>query len=272
MRILVGRRRWPPLFVASGAGDVAARRWSRWSSRSTHRRSRPRSSESRVLTARVKARRLDLASPTSAGYVRSLATAQRPLAARITTTIPRRERHLALPGRPDGLAVYLPRADLARLAATPGVAQGLAERHLPAAARPQPAADRRAADVGQPTFSTAGNGIKIGIVDDGVDQAHPFFNPAGYTMPPGFPKGDTAFTTAEGDRRARVLAADEHLEVREAPVRPGAVRARDPRRRDRGRQLLARRDRRPRAALRRRPARVSRQLQGADRPDRRTSA
>src|SRR6185369_11196453 len=26
-------------------------------------------------------------------------------------------------------------------------------------------------------------------------QSHPFFNPAGYTMPPGFPKGDTAYTT-----------------------------------------------------------------------------
>jgi subtilisin family serine protease len=44
-------------------------------------------------------------------------------------------------------------------------------------------------------FSTAGNGVKIGIVDDGVDQAHPFFSPAGYSMPPAFPKGVTAFTT-----------------------------------------------------------------------------
>ena len=50
---------------------------------------------------------------------------------------------------------------------------------------------------GMPSFSTAGNGIKIGIIDDGVDQAHPFFDPAGYTMPPGFPKGNTAYTTAK---------------------------------------------------------------------------
>ena len=46
-------------------------------------------------------------------------------------------------------------------------------------------------------FSTAGNGLKIGIVDDGVDQSHLFFNPTGFTMPPGFPKGQTAFTTAK---------------------------------------------------------------------------
>src|SRR2546421_571429 len=50
---------------------------------------------------------------------------------------------------------------------------------------------------GQPSFSTAGNGLKIGIIDDGVDQTHQFFNPTGYAMPAGFPKGDAAFTTAK---------------------------------------------------------------------------
>ena len=39
--------------------------------------------------------------------------------------------------------------------------------------------------------------MKIGIIDDGVDQRHPYFSPAGYTMPPGFPKGQTAYTTAK---------------------------------------------------------------------------
>jgi subtilisin family serine protease len=34
-----------------------------------------------------------------------------------------------------------------------------------------------------------GAGIKIGIIDDGVDQTHPYFSPAGYTMPAGYPKG-----------------------------------------------------------------------------------
>src|SRR5256884_627159 len=40
-----------------------------------------------------------------------------------------------------------------------------------------------------------GQGVKIGVVDDGVDQTNPFFNPAGYSYPAGFPKGDTAFTS-----------------------------------------------------------------------------
>ncbi len=48
---------------------------------------------------------------------------------------------------------------------------------------------------GAPGFGTAGNGIKIAIIDDGVDQTHPFFSPTGYSYPPGFPKGQTNFTT-----------------------------------------------------------------------------
>ena len=150
--------------------------------------------QSRVLTARVRTARLDLASPSSAGYLRSLATAQRQLAARITTTIPQASVTWHYQVVLNGLAVYLPRADLARLAATPGVAKvwpNVAYR---------PLLDRSPQLIGAPQmwgsdFSTAGNGVKIGIVDDGVDQAHPFFNPAGYTMPPGFPKGNAQFTT-----------------------------------------------------------------------------
>jgi subtilisin family serine protease len=39
--------------------------------------------------------------------------------------------------------------------------------------------------------------MKIGIIDEGVDQTHPFFSPVGFTMPAGFPRGDLAFTTAK---------------------------------------------------------------------------
>ena len=75
--------------------------------------------QSRVLTARVRTARLDLASPSSAGYLRSLATAQRQLAARITTTIPQASVTWRYQVVLNGLAVSLPRADLARLARHP---------------------------------------------------------------------------------------------------------------------------------------------------------
>lgn len=40
-----------------------------------------------------------------------------------------------------------------------------------------------------------GQGIKIAVVDTGVDPTNPFLNPAGFSYPPGFPKGDTKLTT-----------------------------------------------------------------------------
>ncbi len=39
----------------------------------------------------------------------------------------------------------------------------------------------------------AGQGIKIGIIDTGIDHTHVMFNDEGYELPPGFPLGDTAF-------------------------------------------------------------------------------
>jgi subtilisin family serine protease len=153
--------------------------------------------ESRVLTARARAQRLDLRSPSSLDYMRSLAAAQRTLAARIVRTIPAARITWRYQVVLDGLAVLVPRAQLGRLSSVPGVAKVWPSLTY------RPLLDRSPHLIGAdqmwsaPAFTTAGNGIKIGIIDDGVDQAHPFFNPSGYTMPPGFPKGDTAFTTAK---------------------------------------------------------------------------
>ena len=38
----------------------------------------------------------------------------------------------------------------------------------------------------------AGAGIKIGNIDSGIDETHPFFDPTGFSYPPGFPKCDAA--------------------------------------------------------------------------------
>ncbi len=56
---------------------------------------------------------------------------------------------------------------------------------------------KNAASTWQTGLPNQGAGIKIAIIDDGIDQTHPYFSPAGYTMPPGYPKGQTAFTTAK---------------------------------------------------------------------------
>lgn len=48
---------------------------------------------------------------------------------------------------------------------------------------------------GQPN---AGAGIKVGVIDSGIDQTHPFLQPNdGMRYPDGFPKGDTRYTSAK---------------------------------------------------------------------------
>jgi subtilisin family serine protease len=152
---------------------------------------------SRVLSARTKAQRLTLRSATSTAYVRSLATAQSALAARVMTTIPGARVTWRYQVVLDGLAIVLPAKDLSRLRSIPGVAQVWPNVTYHSLLNRSPELIGADQLWDAPKFDTAGNGIKIGIIDDGVDQAHPFFNPTGYTMPAGFPKGNTAYTTSK---------------------------------------------------------------------------
>jgi subtilisin family serine protease len=94
----------------------------------------------------------------------------------------------------NGLAIVAPADAAARIAAIPGVreVQQSVRYHRTLYQSPQVIG---APQVWGPTLATAGNGIKIGVIDDGVDQSHPFFSPAGFSMPAGYPKGNTAYTT-----------------------------------------------------------------------------
>jgi subtilisin family serine protease len=96
----------------------------------------------------------------------------------------------------NGMAVVVPRSQLGRLTALPGV-----DTVYPSV-RYRPQLDRSPQQIGAPALwgpglTAAGQGIKIGIIDEGIDQTHPFFSPAGFTMPAGFPKGQTAYTNAK---------------------------------------------------------------------------
>jgi subtilisin family serine protease len=139
-------------------------------------------------------RGLLLASSSSLAYERTLAMAQRRLAARIATTIPAAAVRWHYSVVANGLAVVVPRDRLGALAHVPGVARvwpsmtyhALLDRSAPLIGAPR---------LWGPNLSTAGEGVKIGIIDDGVDQSHPFFNPGAYAYPAGFPKGNTKYTT-----------------------------------------------------------------------------
>src|SRR5215210_4593653 len=125
-----------------------------------------------------------------------MANAQTGLRQRIETAVPQAQIRWRYRLVANGMAVVVPRSQLARLTSLPGV-----EAVYPSV-RYRPQLDRSTAQIGAPTLwgpglATAGQGVKIAIIDEGIDQTHPFFSPTGYTMPPGFPKGQTAYTTAK---------------------------------------------------------------------------
>ena len=138
-----------------------------------------------------------LQSASHAAYARQMAAAQSELVRRVESALPsaqvRWRYHLVA----NGFAVVVPRSQLSRLAHVPGVARvwpsiryhALLETGGPE----QIGADR----LWGPTLATAGNGMKIGIIDDGLDASNPYFDPSGFQYPPGFPKGQTQAATTK---------------------------------------------------------------------------
>jgi subtilisin family serine protease len=151
---------------------------------------------SRVLNALTRAKKLDLRSPMSTTYTQGLEAAQQTLAARIQTTIPSAQVRWRYTVVLNAIAVVVPRSELGRLGSIPGVADVYANPTYHALLDKSPQLIGAPVLWG-PSLSTAGQGEKIGIIDDGLDSSHPFFSPAGYTMPAGFPKGDKDYTTAK---------------------------------------------------------------------------
>ena len=148
---------------------------------------------------------LDVRAPAAVSYLRRLAAAQRVLQARVTDAVPGARVRWHYDVVLNGIAVVLPRSQLGRLQALPGAtvwptATYHALDHTVPLAQAGAVLNRTPALIGAPTLwgsdlATAGQGMKIAILDDGIDQTHPFFDPTGYAYPAGFPKGDTAFTT-----------------------------------------------------------------------------
>ena len=138
--------------------------------------------------------RVNAASFGSRLYLAQLARVQERLAARLRAEVPgvaiERRYRVVL----DALAVSVPAADLARVERMPGVAD------VYPVAIYHPLTDTVPALVGAVPLwgadrSTAGAGIKIGVIDDGIDAGAPFLAPDGLRAPAGFPRGQRRFTS-----------------------------------------------------------------------------
>ena len=93
----------------------------------------------------------------------------------------------------NGFAVSLPYAKLPKLLAASFAKPRVPELHVHAVDEQGPAV------IGAPQFAAAtgakGEGVRVAVVDDGVDQEHPYLSSAGFEYPAGFPKGTAGGTT-----------------------------------------------------------------------------
>lgn len=135
-----------------------------------------------------------LLSASHSAYLQRIDAAQNVLARRITTAIPAARIRWRYRLVADGMAVLLPRTQVAELSHITGVAKvwpNVRYHALRASGPVQIGADQ----LWGTSFETAGNGMKIGIIDDGLDASQPYFDPSGFQYPPGFPKGQTQYAT-----------------------------------------------------------------------------
>jgi minor extracellular serine protease Vpr len=138
-------------------------------------------------------RKLNVHTAFSRSYVSTLEAEQTRAIARVhdlisSAVVSRRYQVLV-----NGFAVSVPYSRLPAL-----VSSGIGTRVYPSLSYNLDL-NRGPSVVGAPQFSqltgAKGDGVKVAVVDDGIDQEHPFLNPAGFSYPAGFPKGQAGSTT-----------------------------------------------------------------------------
>jgi hypothetical protein len=136
-----------------------------------------------------------LQSASHAAYLRRVDASQNALARRVLAAVPTARIRWRYRLVVNGFAVVVPSGAVRGLARIPGVAAvwpGVRYH----ASRTFGGPEQIGADkLWGPTFATAGNGMKIAVIDDGLDATNPYFNPSGFQYPEGFPKGQTKYTT-----------------------------------------------------------------------------
>jgi hypothetical protein len=163
-----------------------------------------------AMTAQARApHKLDVESESSRAYLTHLSRKQDELAAKLRDKIPGATIHWRYQAVLNGMAITIPPDRVETLAAMPEVIEvypvielePLSLRAAPAAPLLDTSNDVMGAQVLWDAVGgadRAGLGVKIGIIDTGVDFSNPMFQDASLTPPAGFPKTNTTETLANG--------------------------------------------------------------------------
>jgi minor extracellular serine protease Vpr len=147
----------------------------------------------RRLAAQGGAQKLNVRSAASRRYLARVVAAQRVAAAQLRRAIPEARIGRRFQVVLDGLTVALPVTKLPQLAKL-----GFVRKVYPSL-RYRRATDTSPSVIGADELhalsGARGDGIRIGVVDDGVDNTNPFLNPTGFSYPAGFPRGGRTWTS-----------------------------------------------------------------------------
>ena len=157
--------------------------------------SAPLAAYNRNLFALERRSKLNVRSVSSRDYLARLAREQRAAVAQLRRAIPSARVSYRYRLILNGFAVSLPAKRLPTLVRLSSVRKVYPSVRYTLDTNRSPAII--GADTMWATTGDRGDGVKIGIVDDGVDQTNPFFSPAGFSYPAGFPRGARAYTTAK---------------------------------------------------------------------------
>ena len=147
----------------------------------------------RSLSSASRTQHLNVNSASSKAYLAKLATLQDAAAAQVRASIPSARFEERFSILLDGITVRLPAKSLPKLLGVSAVTKIYPSLSYFSTMDRGPSVIK-ATDL-QAATGDKGQGIKIAVVDTGVDSSSPFLNPAGFTYPAGFPKGDTKLTT-----------------------------------------------------------------------------
>jgi minor extracellular serine protease Vpr len=149
--------------------------------------------QGRGLASAAARRKLDVHAASARAYIRREQTAQAQAVEALHAAIPEARVDRRFEVVLDALTISLPASKLPALLnqrwAThvyPSIQYTLATNRSPSII---------GADVLHATTGADGSGIKIAVVDDGLDQTNPFFDSSGFSYPAGFPQGITTATT-----------------------------------------------------------------------------
>ncbi|MCU1268107.1 MAG: peptidase and in, kexin, sedolisin [Acidobacteria bacterium] len=139
--------------------------------------------------------KFDLNSPQAAAYESQLAAQQenfKDLARKLSPNL----RVIAeLRTLLNAISIEAPGTDLAAIATLPGVKQvHLRKQYHVELNTSVPLINAPAAWAKVGGSGSAGQGIRIAILDTGIDKSNPLFADAGFTAPAGFPRGNLSFT------------------------------------------------------------------------------